>query len=169
MWRPPHFSFLLFCWAFYSISTAWASPGTKNAIHQVTPSAKGCEGKLSGLEFWEHRVSSEKPGWLVSQQPLFALSPPSHDWGNSPLRPSLIHFGSSKLRSIWKPAPDSNQKNKFKKRFYTSQVKEAGGGKNWSVPLASVIILFVMGLSLLVASYWLCHFVLTRLAPCKPI
>lgn len=26
VWRPPHFSFLLFCWAFYSISTAWAFP-----------------------------------------------------------------------------------------------------------------------------------------------
>lgn len=51
-----------------------------------------------------------------------------------------------------------------------SQVREAGGGKNWSVPLASVIILFLMGLSLLVASYRWCHFfVLTRMALCKPV
>lgn len=48
------------------------------------------------------------------------------------------------------------------------QLKEAGGGKNWSVPLASVIILFLLGSSLLVASYRWCHFFrLTRKALCK--
>lgn len=46
-------------------------------------------------------MASETLGWLVSQQPLLALSPPSYDQGAtvSPL-PSLIHFGSSTLRSV---------------------------------------------------------------------